>query len=921
MRKYCMQWLSVSISEHAKFRVRNLEMIVVAVVTVLAGFLACPVWAAEPQTGQVALIDIADQFGPDIFVPYQDFVQLIDPADKAILMDRAEFEKLLAAARANAEGADTLELGQVTGAQYSAKVSGEELTLTGDLKVVSMSDGPVAVPLGFAQTGLTRVVLDGKPAPLGYDRQGKLTLIVTGKGSHRLEVAGTAKLKELSGGGMQFSISLPPAVAGRMKLSAPGDLEMHATVPLSQPGYDKESDRTSAELTVGGQSRLTVVLLGNGRREEDQAILLGESAATITLTRSHEVMSCLYTVQVLRRGVRQLQFQLPSQWTVTEITCPSLVRWSVDSPPGLLTPQTLTVRLRSAKVGTTALHIKATAFRTGQAWKGPPIALVEAAFQRGYLMVNTDEELRVRAEKLTYARREDAARVSIPGIVGTSTGRLYFHWGDNWSVDLELATVALRRSIKEQQRLVVSPEEVTLTGHFEVTAIDRELFDVSFVLPMQAGQWRIRAVRVNEQKTGFEYRVEDQPDRQLLTIELARPVLPEKVANVRIVLQHVPPDWHWPGDAAPRTITVPLLESRAQTVSGHISVCAVGDLDAIPTEVPGGLEVVPVGRMASLEISGKVQYAYSYKAATKGQVQLEVSRRRPRIAADVIGLVTARPQGLTSDFRITYTISRASAKKLYLLADKSLEEKIKITARPVDISSKNIVPAGETTMDLTPQLTQRYNLWLLNLDQAGFGDVVVEVHYEHPVGEGASSVPLVRAICPGQINEQLAVQASEELALTIRAGGAKEIDAIDLPPLPAAASRILAAYRFEAPTTPDGSNAEIVLGTAVHENYSVPSALAVAGELTTYLDRQGGQRTEATFLIANAGQQFLTFRLPEGAQLWSLRVASQQAKPQRSAQGDYQVPLARSREPIPVRIVYAYRPPETNLDRLQLGGV
>ncbi|MHC4500165.1 MAG: hypothetical protein ACYS21_13735, partial [Planctomycetota bacterium] len=163
--------------------------------------------------------------------------------------------------------------------------------------------------------------------------------------------------------------------------------------------------------------------------------------------------------------------------------------------------------------------------------------------------------------------------------------------------------------------------------------------------------------------------------------------------------------------------------------------------------------------------------------------------------------------------------------------------------------------------------------------------------------------------------------ASEELALTIRAGGAKEIDAIDLPPLPAAASRILAAYRFEAPTTPDGSNAEIVLGTAVHENYSVPSALAVAGELTTYLDRQGGQRTEATFLIANAGQQFLTFRLPEGAQLWSLRVASQQAKPQRSAQGDYQVPLARSREPIPVRIVYAYRPPETNLDRLQLGGV
>ncbi|MHC4658092.1 MAG: hypothetical protein ACYS83_02795, partial [Planctomycetota bacterium] len=917
--KHNTRWLRVPIFGKSR-------MAALIILTVLAGCLVYPAWGRGPETTEVVSAEPDGDLGPDIYVPYQDLAVLIEPADKAMLMDRAEFEKLLAAAQANAEGTDSLELGQVRHAEYSATISGEELLLTGKLEVVSASEGPVAVPLGFAQIGLTRVLLDDKPAPLGYDRRGRLTLVVNRKGSYQLEMAGTAKLKELSTGGMQFSIALPAAVAGKMKLSAVGDLEIHATVPASKPIYDKQADRTNTELTVGGQNRLTVVLLGNGRREDDQAILLGESAATISLTRSHQVMNCLYTVHVLRRGVRELQFRLPSEWTITEVTCPSLVRWSVavvenESGQG---SKTLTVRLRSAKVGTTALHIKATAFRSGRMWHGPRVILVGAAFQRGYLMVNTDEGLRVRAEKLTGARREDVTTASVPGIVSTAAGRLYFHWGDKWSVDLELAAVALRRSIKERQNLVVSREQVTLTGNFEVTAIERELFDASFVLPGQARQWQVRTVQVNNQETGFEYRVEDKPDKRLLRIELARPVLPEKVANLTIVLQHVPSNWHWPSDAAERSITVPLIESRAETISGHISVSARDDLDALPIKVPGELEAVPVGRMASLQLSGQVQYAYSYKAPAQGMIELQVSRRRPRIAAEAVGLITTRPQGLTGNWRIAYTISRASAKRLYVLADKSLEEKIKITSPAVRISSKNVVPANEKTIALPPELTQRYHLYLLNLDQARLGEVAIDIHYDCPLTKGKFAVPLVRPISrgtQGQINEHLAVQASEELAVKISATGVKQIDAIDLPPLPVAASRVLAAYRLEAATTAAGSDAVVLLETAVHETYLVPSALAVSGELTTYLDVQGSQRTDATFRVANAGRQFLTIRLPEGAELWSLRVADKQVKPQRSAKGDYQVALGRSREPIPVRIVYGYRPSEADLERLQLGPV
>ena len=158
----------------------------------------------------------AEQSKSEIYVPYQDLPELIDPANKAILMEREQFEKLLSAAKEL--GREGLKLGQITNAQYSAQIQNENVTLTGRLEVVSMSSDPVQVALAFAQVGLNRVVLDGKPAPLGYDKQGRLVLILTSKGTHQLEIEAKTKLQELASGGTQFSVSIPEATAGALNL-------------------------------------------------------------------------------------------------------------------------------------------------------------------------------------------------------------------------------------------------------------------------------------------------------------------------------------------------------------------------------------------------------------------------------------------------------------------------------------------------------------------------------------------------------------------------------------------------------------------------------------------------------------------------------------------------------------------------------
>ena len=860
-----------------------------------------------------------------ICVPYEDMAKLIDPNDRAMVMDRREFKELLAAAKINAQADQGLELAQVTWAEYTGVIEGEKVSLTGRLEIAAMTTDLIAMPLGFARIGLSSILLDKEPAPLGYNDQGRLTLIVQGRTRYRLDVTGAIKLDELTTGGMQMGIGIPAAVAGHMRLSTVGNLDIHATTPITPAVYNKEIDRTETELTIGGHDKLTIVLSGNGRNADEAPILLGESAATIDVSTSHQVLSCLYTVQMLRRGARELQFELPRQWTVSDVACPSLVKWSTDQEGDSHSgdaSKTLTVRLRSAKVGTIALHIEASAPQESLSWRSSAVRLRGAAFERGYLMVIPDEGLRIRGHKLTDARQADmTATESAPGMVSSTAGVLYFHWGDNWSVELELSAARLRRTIKGRQSVQASPEQLILTGRFEVTAIDRELFDMSFVVPSQTGRWHMGAIEVNDDTEGFEYHLEPRSDGSLLRIELARPVMPEKVARVKIVLQHVPANWHWPSDAPARTITIPLIRSEADTVSGHVTVSATGDLDAEPTKVPAEFEIIPVGRMASLNIPEHFQHAYSYKALFKSDIELRISRRRPRLAAESIGLITAQARELAGNWRITYTISRASARRLYLLVDKSLERKITITSPAVRFSSKDIVPPGEKTFPLSDELQDQYNLWLLNLDQKATNEVVVEASYAIALPGKEFTAALVRPLCLGQISEQLAVQAGQELALDISTTGAKEVDAIDLPVIPKSANRILSAFRLRPVTDQTERSAAVTLKTVLHDNYEVPSSLVLLANLMTHLDVRGGQRTQVYLRIANVGRQFLTFRLPEQAQLWSLSVDNNPAKPQLSAAGDYQVALGKQREPVVVKIVWAYRPQQATFERQGLAGI
>ncbi|MDP6543823.1 MAG: hypothetical protein QGH60_07505 [Phycisphaerae bacterium] len=864
---------------------------------------------------------------PKIYVPYKDIASIVSKTDRAILMNRAEFNKLLASAKAAAAKLKltdtTPKLGQIARGDYTATVEGENLSLRGDLVIQSLSAEPVIIEIPFGRVGLTEMLLDGKAAPANYNARGRLVLIVTGRGVHKLTLGGSVRLTELSGGGMQFSIALPTAVAGAMKLQLPGDQEAHANVPVAATKYDKQTDRTAVDLTLGGHGSLSVALLGNGRQEDRKAILLGESATTVALTPTGQTMDCLYTVQVLRRGLRELVFTLDRSWTITDVSCPSLVQWSVGEPKGK-GPKELTVRLRSATRGTRALHIRASAPMGALSWSSPAVSLVGAGYQRGYVLVDPGDQLAVRAEKLLGARRQDIRGVSnIAGMTGSS-GRLYFHWGDKWSVGLQLAQIELKKHSKDRQMFVISPKELSVHLTAEITAVGREMFAVDFVLPGAASGWDLSSVTVNGSKKGFEYRTAAQGLTRLLKLELARPVAPEAVAKINVTLRRVPEKWDWSSkgglgrEAVVRKVTLPLIRCLADKSAGLAAVSVVGDLDAEVSTAAARLKSVTVGKMAPLGLGRGVRAAYTYEAAPDGVLDVSVSRPEPRIAANSVALVSVSPSGVSGRFALTYNVTRVGTRTLYLLTEKSLGKKLTIATPGRQLASRSIVAPGPKSLELPKSVSDAYNLWQLKLDSQARGRLRVRVSYEQALPEGKFSLAMVRPAGAERSTEVLAIEATEELAVTVSASQARDVDISDLPPLPAPARRVLGAFRPTDNMRADGPLSEISLTTAVHENYVIPTALVTLAQFRTTVGADGSQQTRANLKIVNAGLQFLTIELPKQSQLLSVRVGARQAKLKRDAAKNYQVSIPQGRRALDVIVVYATPPNGAGLDDLKL---
>ena len=838
---------------------------------------------------------------------------------KAVLLNAEEYRQLQAAAKDVDPEQSNPRAAAIGNAQYTATFADDQLRVTGNMEFASLAKDPIDLILPIDRISFDQFELSENPAPLWVGDNGRLNIRLPGKGTHNVKVAGIIPLEDTPGGGTRFHFRIPGAVSGVFKLQVPGDQEIRTNVPVLWTEFDEAASLTTISLAIGGHEHIHGVLLGNGHREDQRTILIGNSASTVTLDPAGQVLDVFYTIQVLRQGVRKFAFQLDSGWTVTEVSSPDLVSWSAT--PGEEGVQQLEIHLHNSSTGTKTLQFKAHAESAGLNWSAPRLRLQDADYQRGFLLVDPGNAKTFRAETLRETRRQDlSSSTNVQGLT-SSNGRLYFHWGENWGLDLIYAPVLLERHSEEQQLLITSPSGLLVEGEFDVTAVGHEMAHLLFTLPPRNLGWELEKVLLHDKSGGFEYRLRDLPDGQELRIDLKKSVQAEGLAKINLSLRNVPGDWNtYLAESATDDVsnrTFPLIGLDAIKTKGVVAFASRGHLEVDTNEVPESWSTINVGQLGALGLGNEVRSAYRYTEPLKGLVDVSIRRAEARINGNSIGLYTMEKGSVRGDFRIHLVVSRAPTRQFYVLAEKSIGEDISFNVLNHRLSSSNIVEPSPDTLELTEEQTERYNLWQLQIDEAAQGALNILAQFRQVLDGSSHELPLLRLAGADQLVEYVAIQAGEEFAVEIEATGTREVDPIDLPDLPMQARRILSVHRL-LPQAEQGEAIRFTLSSETLDSYAIPSVLILESALKTQVGVRGSQQTMAMWKIANVSQQFLEVQLPETAELWSAQVSGNPVKPKVGNEGLLRLPLPLSREPVQVSVVYFSPGGNGTLSGLQL---
>jgi hypothetical protein len=303
---------------------------------------------------------------------------------------------------------------------------------------------------------------------------------------------------------------------------------------------------------------------------------------------------------------------------------------------------------------------------------------------------------------------------------------------------------------------------------------------------------------------------------------------------------------------------------------------------AAPAAASTAAERVGVSRLsASLRSAGGagLELAYVYREAP-ATVTLAVARPKrlpPRIYANTATLVTVEGGRLRCRAEVTYDILHTGVDILRVDLPDGVEL-LGVTAP--SLRHTQVVTEGKK------------RTLVADLKDVALGAYVLTLTYELRLKDDATA-PVVPLISHGE-----AAQDRGSVALEVRGGlevqaTAKAAERMDVKELTGelwgrASSPLIMAFKYAKPP------AELTLAITRHKDLSVLVAMSDVCEAATTVTPDGKSITKMMFVVRNNLKQFMTLRLPEGAEVWSAFVNDRPVTPVRTAAGDVLVPLVKS---------------------------
>lgn len=851
----------------------------------------------------------------EIFVPFADLNVVLEADVQRIFLTRPEYEALLAKAKQNPQTPPP-RAATLLSAQYDAKIEEGRALIAGDIVLEVLAPGLQALSLDLSGVGIRQALLDGRPAPLTRDAQGKPIVLVDGVGRKTLRLELVAPL-ETSAAWQSLHAQLPRPAAYKFRLAVPGNVEVKSGADVLSRSVDGAVTRFELLPRPGGEP---LVMSLNNRQLLQQRVVMARSVVVDEVTQAYERLHASVSLSILRGAVEQFRFEVPAGFEVNEVDTPLLARWVViDAPaipagkpdgkpaekPDAAAPQNvrpgrvLEVTLREPT--TEPVHVNITTTRLAPElsdWQLPRFQPLDVASHVAVVGLLVDERLKFDSLAARNLISIDAATITaaLPASVlsaDASAPRVraaaaFYAPQSDYGLSAKFAPPTPKLNVVSNALLVLEERRQLVRGGFELRPEVERLFYVDFTVP--AG-WLVTLVKgVDGNPLPFES-FPAAEGRTRLHVTLAPSVEPGTASRISFEAESTPEGWIGDWKNGRRDVAFPsCVVLGANRDEGALAVHAGDDLEVRPGDPQLFKNVTPLdanekARFGLGNVPSDLVYRYEGAAYSLAFV---AERATPTITARTFSFLKIESENLAAHYELVFNIDRAGTQQLAFWLPPSTPESV--TIRGLDGIAVKEYTSTLVTADGEAAGAKgegaKWRRWNVQLAAKARDKVrlAVDLQQRLPAGDlDKFSLPLVRADERQTAYQSglVAVEGNAELDVAVKVDGEgpgrpKRIDVGELAQADyVTGRRVLGAFGFV------GETPEVAVDVFRRPAHSLPSALAQRAELITLVARSGLTQTAARYQFRTK-ELFLELRLPKGATLWSAYLDGQPLAPQRS---------------------------------------
>ncbi len=808
-----------------------------------------------------------------IYVPYEDLDKVLDKEKHGVVIEFEEYMRLLRKASKEREikpPADWV----IQSSRYSGTVGEEQVKFTGELTFSVLKKGFTKITLPFGAVGITTVKLDGKPANVILARGG-YALIMSGKGTHTLSLSFATPLKREKRG-KSLGLRIPPAPCTTVTLKVPGKAEVEISPDIFSKTYSPEDDITTVEVFAGGKDFVLAHIAAQEKKSELEPFITSRAQNLLHLDPKTVKVQWFTTVNVYRGEISSLAINVPKDFRVVELACPEMLDWS-EKEEGAAKQVILNFREPVKATTTITLSLEKN-LPEDMIVKVPVISIAGALTAKPLIQILPSREV---AFEVTEAKNLNeitprggtATLVNVPSAPQgprktVRPARGFEGWPQVYSLVLKVSPVAPVVSSLLTTLVTVERATVSLNSLCTFEVKEGTLYTARLTVP---GDWEILSVATNLPQRRYDYTITRAQGPSVIDIVLKEKRSAGAAIQVSVSARMLPKEAHW----EQLSIPIPRIVPEGSTLRLGTLVFRAEDSMTLSGADVTGLRDLDVSQIKHRGITVR-KTILGYEVKKDDYCGMVIAgRKKPKVSATTVTYLSVNESLFQAVSLLTLRLGESPAREFEFILPPG-------TGDMVDIRGDFIKEKS-----LSRQADGDY--WKISLQREILGVYNLYIAFDIKVGKDAVELTAPKILVPNPERQDgfVGVEAGEGIEILTTSKELREIPVTAMP-YPYALTRyytprrvLIHAFRYVA------TDYSLKLNVTKHALKPVLSVVVPSATYITVFTQDGVQRTRAVFELTSAGNQFFTFRLPEGAQLWSVLLGRdaadlQPAKPAKS---------------------------------------